>query len=139
MENFEKVEVATKENSNCELYDEDFDEEVYAKVNEESTLNKDSCVVCNVKEVAQEVSISESKEVELHITHKVLRLFKEEVRLRGVTKALFNAMALYNFVHYTSEVLALVALYVVRFVDVNPLSSRSFALKYKTSSICSLH
>ena len=71
--------------------------------------------------------------------HKVLRLFKEEVRLRGVTKALFNAMALYNFVHYTSEVLALVALYAVRFVDVNPLSSRSFALKYKTSSISSLH
>ena len=139
MENFEKVEVATKENSNSELYDEDFDEEVYAKVNEESTLNKDSCVLCNGKEVAQEVSISESKEVELHIAHKVLRLFKEEVRLRGVTKALFNAMALYNFVHYTSEVLALVALYVVRFVDVNPLSSRSFALKYKTSSISSLH
>ena len=75
-------------------------------------MNKDSCVVCNVKEVAQEVSISESKEVELHIAHKVLRLFKEEVRLRGVTKELFNA----NFVHYTYEVLALVALYVVRFV-----------------------
>ena len=100
-------------------------------MNEESTLNKDSCVVRKVKEVAQVV--------ELHIAHKVLRLFKKEVRPRGVTKALFNTMALNNFVHYTSEVLALVALYVVRFVDVNPLSSRSFALKYKTSSICSLH
>ena len=43
-------------------------------------------------------------------------------------KALFDAMSLFNFVRlYTFEVLVLVARNAVRFVDVNPLSSRSFA------------
>ena len=43
-------------------------------------------------------------------------------------KALFDAMSLFNFVRlYTFEVLVLVARNAVRFVDINPLSSRSFA------------
>jgi len=43
-------------------------------------------------------------------------------------KALFDAMSLFNFVRlYTLEVLVLVARNAVRFVDVNPLSSRCFA------------
>ena len=55
---------------------------------------------------------------------------KVEVMQRGdvTTKAFFEATALYNFVRlYTSEVLVLVARNAARFVDVNPLSSRSFA------------
>ena len=41
---------------------------------------------------------------------------------------LFDAMLLFNFMRlYISEVLVLVAWNAVRFVDVNPLSSKSFA------------
>ena len=62
-----------------------------------------------------------------------LRLSKTEARLRGDAnaKALFDAMALYNFVRlYTSEVLVLVARNAARFVDVNPLSSRYYAVSF---------
>ena len=53
-----------------------------------------------------------------------------EVMPRGDVneKAFLDAMSLFNFVWlYTSEVLVLVARNAVRFVDINPLSSRSFA------------
>ena len=73
----------------------------------------------------------DAKEAEILVNNdKVgLRLSKKEARLRGDMneKALFDAMVLYNLVIYTSEVLVLVALDVMRFFDVNPLSSRSFA------------
>ena len=64
-----------------------------------------------------------------------LRLFnvKVEVMQRGdvTTKALLSAMMLYNFVRlYTSEVLVLVARNAARFVDVNPLSSRYYAVSF---------
>ena len=43
-------------------------------------------------------------------------------------KAFFDTMSLFNFVRlYTSEVLLLIARNAVRFVDINPLSSTSFA------------
>ena len=77
--------------------------------------------------------ISESNESELHIAYNVLgevkeKMSKDKVRLRGNVKAFYSAMALYNFVRlYTSEVLVLIARNAVRFVDGNPLSSRSFA------------
>ena len=40
------------------------------KVNKESIVNEASDMVCNIKEVAPEVSYSMIKEVELHIAHK---------------------------------------------------------------------
>ena len=55
---------------------------------------------------------------------------KVEVMPSGDVNALFDAMSLFNLVRlYTSEVLVLVlvARNAARFVDVNPLSSRSFA------------
>ena len=58
-----------------------------------------------------------------------LRLSKKEARLRGDVNAnaLFNAKLLFNFMLlYISEVLVPVARNAVRFVDINPLSSRSF-------------
>jgi len=58
---------------------------------------------------------------------------KVEVMQRGdvTTKAFFEATALYNFVRlYTSEVLVLVARNAARFVDVNPLSSRYYAVSF---------
>ena len=58
-----------------------------------------------------------------------LRLSKKKVRQSGDANvlALFHARALYNFMLYTSEVLVLVALSMARFVNVNPMSSRTFA------------
>jgi len=78
------------------------------------------------------VEMLDAKEVDILVSNaKVeVRLSKKEARLRGdvTTKALLNAMTLCNFVRlYISEVLVLVALNVARFVNVNPMSSRTFA------------
>ena len=79
-----------------------------------------------------QVEILDAKEAEILVNDDKagLRLSKMEARLRGDVnaKALFDAMALYNFVRlYTSEMLVLIARNAVRFVDINPLSSTSFA------------
>ena len=78
------------------------------------------------------VEIMDAKEVEMLVNDdKVrLRLSKKEARLRGDVNAnaLFNAKLLFNFMLlYISEVLVPVARNAARFVDVNPLSSKSFA------------
>ena len=65
--------VAIKKNSIGELYDKDFNEEVNAKVNEESTVNEESGVMLNAKEEAPEVSIRESNEVELNVAHNEVK------------------------------------------------------------------
>ena len=85
-----------------------------------------------------QVEILDAKEVEILVKddNKVgLRLFnvKAEVMQRGdvITKVLLSAMMLCNFVRlYISEVLALVALNVARFVIVSPMSSRTFAERF---------
>ena len=73
----------------------------------------------------------DAKEAEILVNNdKVgLRLSKKEARLRGDVNAnaLFNAKLLFNFMLlYIPEVLVPVARNAVRFVDINPLSSRSF-------------
>ena len=78
-----------------------------------------------------QVEILDAKEAEILVNDdKVgLRLSKKEARLRGDVNAnaLFNAKLLFNFMLlYISEVLVPVARNAVRFVDINPLSSRSF-------------
>ena len=82
-----------------------------------------------------QVEMLDAKEAEILVNDDKtgLRLIKTEARLRGDVnvKVLFDAMALYNFVRlYTSEVLVLVALNAARFVDVNPLSSRYYAVSF---------
>ena len=77
------------------------------------------------------VEIMDAKEVEMLVNDdKVrLRLSKKEARLRGDVNAnaLFDAMLLFNFMRlYISEVLVPVARNAARFVNVNPMSSRTF-------------
>jgi len=82
-----------------------------------------------VKEESRHVSWDPGELVNAK-AHMEMFNVKVEMMQRGdvTTKALFDATALYNFVRlYTSEVLVLVARNAARFVDVNPLSSRSFA------------
>ena len=81
--------------------------------------------------VEAKVEVFGMKEAEILVNdNKVgLMLSKKKVRQSGDANvlALFHVRALYNFMLYTSEVLLLVALSMARFVNVNPMSSRTFA------------
>mgnify|MGYP001060397090 CR=1 FL=1 len=91
-----------------------------------------------VKEVKQ-IDDLKMKEESCHASWDPGELFNAEAQMFNVkvevtpsgdvnANAFFDTMSLFNFVRlYTSEVLLLVARNAVRFVDINPLSSTSFA------------
>ena len=91
-----------------------------------------------MKEVKQ-IDDLKMKEESRHASWDPGELFNAEAQMFNVkvevtpsgdvnAKAFFDTMSLFNFVRlYTSEVLLLVARNAVRFVDINPLSSTSFA------------
>jgi len=91
-----------------------------------------------VKEVKQ-IDDLKMREESRHASWDPGELFNAEAQMFNVkvevtpsgdvnANAFFDTMSLFNFVRlYTSEVLLLVARNAVRFVDINPLSSTSFA------------